>query len=70
MVTYIETKLKALETINSAVITAAATNNHEQVKYLGECIIKAAKLMIETEDIQIAFESGDVEIMKKMFELK
>ena len=64
MLTYMDTKHKTIETIDRATMLMSVTMDHESNRVLLRSIIEAAKLGLWLEDMQEAYEKGDLEGMR------
>ena len=66
MVTFNDNKIKAVETINKATMAILCCDDYKDIKTLAQCIGKAAELLEQSVDFQVALESNDIEAMKKV----
>ena len=60
---YHETKNRGIMNIQKAMTGLIMSDDHEDNKTLLHAIIETCKLMLWTEDIQIAYETGDIEYL-------
>lgn len=60
---YHEAKHRGITNIQKATLGLIMSDDHEDSKTLLHAIIETCKLMLRTEDIQIAYETGDSEYL-------
>lgn len=65
MYTYEQTKLRGLKTITRATMGLTTSNNHEANRQLLHTIKEAVDLLVWMENLQEAFEAGDLAGMLK-----
>lgn len=64
MYTYEETKMKAVDTISHGAMALLLTKDHESARTLANSIMEACRMVLWLEDLQEAFEKGDLEGMR------
>lgn len=65
MISYQDVKSKGIMNIQHAMTGLILSDDHEVNKELLHLIVATCKQMLQTEDIQIAFEKGDLAGMYK-----
>lgn len=57
---YHEAKNRGITNIQKATLGLILSDDHEDNKTLLRALIETCKLMLQAEDIQIAYETGDI----------